>query len=166
MSKLAVPPLSLKQIRNAAKILRLMLGHQENGWIDIVADLEKLQDHGYTVEICSRNELGEKHGETYPSLKKIKIREDVYDRACDGYGRDRLTIAHEIAHCFIHREDKVSFARTENVLPYMDPEWQANAFAGEYLAPYSYLNDLSVHEIANLYGISVQAASIQKNRRY
>ncbi len=164
MSSLAVTPLSLNQIRNAANVFRLLFGYKEDSWLDIVAVLEELQDYGYTVEICSQTELRDKHGETYPSLKKIRIRNDVYDRACDGYGRDRLTIAHEIAHCFLHRGDKVSFARMENVPAYMNPEWQANAFAGEVLAPYKCVKDMDISAISEHYGVSKQAAIIQKSR--
>lgn len=49
--------------------------------------------------------MGAKHGETIPSENRIRIREDVYERACNGYGRDRLTMAHELGHLLLHRDD-------------------------------------------------------------
>ena len=33
----------------------------------------------------------------------IKIREDVYERAIKGYGRDRFTLAHELGHFLMHQ---------------------------------------------------------------
>lgn len=61
----------------------------------------------------------------------------------------------------------LSLARNANqkVAAYSDPEWQANAFAGELLAPHRFLKGKSVDEIANSYGISISAAQVQKNRR-
>lgn len=40
--------------------------------------------------------MGDKEGETIPSLNLIKIREDVYDKAVAGDGRARFTILHEL----------------------------------------------------------------------
>mgnify|MGYP000952505712 FL=1 len=43
----------------------------------------------------------------------------------------------------------------------MDPEWQANAFAGELMAPYDLVKNMSVEEISEKCGMSMTAASIQ-----
>ena len=47
----------------------------------------------------------------------------------------------------------------------MDPEWQANAFAGELLAPFQYIKHMDIFDISTQYGVSIEAASVQKNRR-
>lgn len=97
--------------------------------------------------------------------KKI-IYNDIDSTIVNGFLKavNRLTIAHEIAHCFLHRGDKVSFARMENVPAYMNPEWQANAFAGEVLAPYKCVKDMDISAISEHYGVSKQSAIIQKSR--
>ena len=43
----------------------------------------------------------------------------------------------------------------------MDPEWQANTFAAELMAPYKLIRGLSVEEIMEKCGMSFTAASIQ-----
>ena len=99
MISIMMPPLSLAQIRGSAARLRNILGIPEDSYVDIVKIMDNLPDtFGVVVEIVPVQEMGEKHGETYPVAKKIRLREDVYDRACQGYGRDRLTLAHELAH--------------------------------------------------------------------
>lgn len=95
----------------------------------------------FQLEIVPREEMGNKHGETYPSKNLIRIREDVYMNAVEGNGRDRLTIAHEIGHLLLHDDDSIALCRlepNEKLKPYEDPEWQADAFGGELLAS-SYL---------------------------
>ena len=168
MSGLMMPPLFLVQIREKASAFRKIFGQTENGYVDIVRILETLQDYGVEIEIAPVHEMANKHGQTYPAKSKIVIREDVYERACDGHGRDRLTIAHEIGHLILHSTDKISLARVEKeyeVPICCDPEWQANAFAGELLAPFRFIKGLSISEIQRQYGVSEQAARVQKTRR-
>lgn len=45
----------------------------------------------------------------------------------------------------------------------MNPEWQANVFAGELMAPYDLVKDMSVIDIANRCGMSISAAEVQYN---
>lgn len=168
MSGLMMPPLSLEQIREKASAFRKIFGLTENGYVDIVKVLESLQEYGVEIEIAPVHEMANKHGQTYPAKPKIVIREDIYERACEGHGRDRLTIAHEIGHLFLHGTDKISLARVEKeyeIPTWCDPEWQANAFAGELLAPFRFIRDLGIPEIQRRYGVSAQAAKVQKTRR-
>ena len=163
-----MPPLSLEQIREKASAFRKIFGLTENGYVDIVKVLEALQEYGVEIEIAPVHEMANKHGQTYPAKPKIVIREDIYERACDGYGRDRLTVAHEIGHLFLHGTDKISLARVEKeyaVPTWCDPEWQANAFAGELLAPFRFIKELSISDIQAKYGVSATAANVQKTRR-
>ena len=59
-------------------------------------------------------------------------------------GRARFTVAHEIGHRVLHREPMRSVGRGNSratrlkrteILPYRDPECQANRFASEFLMP-------------------------------
>lgn len=167
MAGLSVPPLSLKQIRKRCELIRTIFNIQLNEPVDIVKVFEYiLTQIGVEFEVVPKHEMGAKHGETIPSENRIRIREDVYERACNGYGRDRLTMAHELGHLLLHRVETITFAREDGgIPPYKDPEWQANAFAGELLAPYEYIKDMSVIDIASYYGITEKAASIQRRRK-
>lgn len=168
MSGLMMPPLSLREIRVKAAGVRRIFGQPEDGDLDIVSIFESLQKYGVTTEIVPQEQLRDKHGETFPLQVKILIREDVYDRACSGYGRDRLTIAHEIGHLFLHGGANISLARVEpnyQIPIFCDPEWQANAFAGELLAPFRFIQELSIPDIMSRYKVSESAAKVQKSRR-
>ncbi|MDU7823411.1 MAG: ImmA/IrrE family metallo-endopeptidase [Veillonella sp.] len=167
MAGLSVPPLSLKQIRKRCELIRRIFNIPLNAPIDIVKVFEYiLTQIGVEFEIVPKHEMGAKHGETIPSENRIRIREDVYERACYGHGRDRLTMAHELGHLLLHRVETITFAREDgDIPPYKDPEWQANAFAGELLAPYEYIKDMSIIDIASHYGITEKAASIQRRRK-
>ena len=95
----------------------------------------------------------------------MKIREDVYERATMGVPRDIFTIAHEIGHALLHDDiEEIALARNdENIKAYENPEWQANTFAGELIAPSDTVKGLSVEEIASIYNCSLQVAEIQLN---
>ena len=43
----------------------------------------------------------------------------------------------------------------------MDPEWQADEFAAELLAPGYLIKDMSVEDVSDKFGISYQCANIQ-----
>jgi Zn-dependent peptidase ImmA (M78 family) len=90
----------------------------------------------------------------------MKIREDVYEGAVKGNPRDRFTLCHELGHYLLHQPQQISFARGA-VPKYCDPEWQANTFAGELMAPSNLIQNMTVDEIAEQCGISKTAASIQ-----
>ena len=135
-------------------------------------------DSDFTLEILSDEEMenGALHGETIPSLHTIRLSESVYNGAngaCGGSGRDRMTIAHEIGHYLMHFDECPTFASVENnyeIPAYRSSEWQAKAFAGELLIPYTEKNKLSVQDITDFYGVSEEAAIFQKckadNRNY
>ena len=113
MSGLMMPPLTLEEIREKVRSIRKIFGLSEDGYVDIVKVFESLPDYGVDIEIDAIEDMDNKHGQTYPAKPKIVIREDIYERACEGHGRDRLTIAHEIGHLFLHGTDKISLARVE-----------------------------------------------------
>lgn len=167
MTTYMMPPLGLRDIRGYASRFRQIFKCDADGYVNIVKIFESLADLGVDIEIVPQSVLGDKHGETFPVQQKIQIREDVYERACDGHGRDRLTIAHEIGHLVLHGPKKISLARLASgasIPTYCDPEWQANAFAGELLAPFQFIHGLSVDEVKLKYGVSAQAAQVQLRR--
>ena len=139
-------PLGRKDIRKKAQAIRLIAERfgciPDGTWFDIIRFVEHVLpqiDSKFTLEIVSLGEMRDLHGETLPEECTIKIREDVYLRACNGEGRDRLTIAHEVGHYLLHGDRTVRLTRVQpgrRVKTFCAPEWQANAFAGEWLVDY------------------------------
>ena len=75
-----------------------------------------------------------------------------------------MTIAHELAHYLLHRSIRLGLARRaegESIPRYKDPEWQATAFAAEFLMPADEIRHMSIYDIASTYGVSKQAAAFQ-----
>lgn len=162
----AVTPRSRAELRAAAMLLRRKFGFSDDAPVDPLRILEMLDKFGADFEIVPEWELGEKHGETILEQGVIKIREDVYKGAVNGKGRDRFTICHEIAHLFLHGKlsHGVSLSRmgSEYVPVYMDPEWQANAFAAEFMMPYNKLRSgMTALDVMQTYGVSKAAAQNQ-----
>lgn len=108
--------------------------------------------------------MGDIQGLTYPDSGIVKIREDVYEGAVRGNGRDRLTMAHELFHLLWHEDSNITFARggfDEEIRRFEDPEWQADAFGGELLVPHHLTAGLSPEQIAEQCGVSMAAARVQ-----
>ncbi|MFY8325825.1 ImmA/IrrE family metallo-endopeptidase [Pseudoalteromonas sp. ZZD1] len=166
-----VPPESRHAIREAASIVRLTLEKKKGSsslYLPIIEMLEftlpKL-DNEFNFEVLPKSVMQSNHGLTIPEQKTIMLREDVYERALDGCGRDRMTAAHELGHYILHSNLEVTLARTnEELRPFEDSEWQANCFGGEILMPYT-KKDLLIgktpQEIADLCGVSLEAATYQ-----
>ena len=161
-------PLSRNQIRMYAKGLRKMLGLENAEYIDIIGLVENVlpglfSGSPLSVDIIDKKTLGNNQGLTFPEKGKMLIREDVYEGACHRNGRDRMTIAHELGHYLLH--DDLGLARTEgNVPTYCDPEWQATAFAAEFLMDHDVIAHMSVEEVMEKCGVSYSAACYQKRQ--
>lgn len=119
---------------------------------------------GFALEVGTMAQMGSNHGLTIPSENVIRLREDVYDRCCEGQGRDRFTAAHELGHYLMHRNAPIKFHRAEQGrLPaYLDSEWQANRFAGAILMPESLMRECNtLFDVMRRFGVSYDAASYQ-----
>lgn len=163
MQKVSVEPMSRERIRQLTKKFRNIFGLEEVLNFPILQFIEwVLPELGLDFEVVPVDELGNAYGVTHTKKGVMSIREDVYNRAVNGNARDRFTLCHELGHFLLHTPEKVSFARGE-VPTYMDPEWQANVFAGELMAPYELVKDMSVAEIAEECGMSFSAAQVQYN---
>lgn len=164
-----VKPLSRKKIREIAKKIRKICGIQDNQEFPVIIFLEfVLEKFDYTYDICPKSELKSEYAKTIPSQKILKIRQDVYERAINRVPRDIFTIAHEIGHAILHDDiQEIALARNdEEIKAYENPEWQANTFAGELIAPSDTVRGLDIEEIANIYNCSLQVAEIQLNNCY
>lgn len=161
MENVSVKPMSRNGIRRFTKRIREIFGLENELYFPIVQVIEGIMPNlGLNYEIVSAQEMGNTYGVTFTSSGIMKIREDVYIGAVNGNSRDRFTLCHELGHFLMHSPERVSFARGE-VPKYMQPEWQANVFAGELMAPYDLVKDMSACEIAIKCGMSGAAASVQ-----
>ncbi len=159
--------ISRNDIRHIVREIRRGVHMEGSLYFPIIPFLENILPiliPDFQLEIVPKSEMGNKHGETYPSRNLIRIREDVYLNAVNGSGRDRLTIAHEIGHLLLHDDNSIAMCRLEpnqKLKPYEDPEWQADAFGGELLAPSYLIKGLSNWEVQERCGVSEAAASVQ-----
>lgn len=158
-------PTSRREIRMAANLVRKIQG-DEGLYFDIMRFLEQtlpIIQPGFSLCVKPKQEMGECHGLTFPEQKEIWLREDIYDGAMEGKGRDRLTAAHELFHLLFHAKNQIGFARTGGgeIPAYKDPEWQADAFGGELLIPYDKAMHLTIPQIIASCGVSEKAARFQ-----
>ena len=161
-----VPPLSRKTIRREADAIRESIGWTKP-YFPIVGYLEhvlpRLLDD-FALDVMEIPDLGADHARTYPSERLIQVRLDVYEGACRGKGRDRLTLAHELGHLVLHQRIALTRSVRDDSIPaYSSSEWQASCFGGELLMPADHVRSCgSVREIATTCVVSVDAATTQR----
>lgn len=167
MSCYKASAISRKNIQDFIRYLKKIVHLENEMYFPVVQFLENILPiliPEFQLEIVPKREMGNKHGETYPSRNQIRIREDVYLGAVAGCGRDRLTIAHEIGHLFLHEDDSIALCKlapNEKLRPYEDPEWQANAFGGELLASTYLIKGMTAADVSEQCGVSMDAARVQ-----
>ncbi len=168
MSQYVSKPLSREDIRKYSCGIRKIL-HLENCLrFPIVEFFEVMpewfaQSNFYT-EIVEDTEMPPNiHAEYDLRTNSIRIKNSVYEGACAGSGRDRMTMAHEIGHFLIIRQNGVQLCRSfsEQVPTFQDPEWQAKCFAGELLIPAHLVHGMPSAKIAEECGVSLDAAIYQ-----
>ncbi len=158
---------SRKQIEDNVLKLKQVFGLEEHLCFPIVKFIEWILpklDENFQLEIVDVHELKGKYAEAIPSKHKIRIREDVYNDACDNKARARFTLCHEVGHYFMHDENTVSLYRIDGnsrIPSYQDPEWQANTFASYLLMTPKHIKNLSIDEICEKCKVSKKAAEIQ-----
>lgn len=161
--------ISRDDIRRFVRSIKKLVGLEDELYFPILSFVENILPilvPDFQFEVVPESEMGNKHGETYPSKNLIRIREDIYLRAAAGEGRDRLTVAHEVGHLFLHEDDAIALCRLEpgeKLKPYEDPEWQADAFGGELLASSYLIVGMSQSEVERKCGVSSAAARVQLN---
>ncbi len=157
--------LSRIKIRDLTRELREIIGVQNELYFPIVYFIEWVlgnPDNDFNFKIVPIAEMEDTYGTTNTESNIMKIREDVYDGAVAGNPRDRFTLCHELGHFLLHQPQFISFAR--GAIPtYCQPEWQANTFAAELMAPYDLVKNMSPEEISLKCGMSKMAANIQYN---
>lgn len=170
MTSYMVEAKSRKEIRSLVRVFRQHFNIDDCLYFPIVELLDVLAVFfpDYNYEIVEDNELpADTHADTDITTGNIRIKQTVYDRACAGEGRDRMTIAHEIGHYFMLKFCGFKLERNfseKNVDTCRDPEWQAKCFAGELLVPAHLVNGMTQAEISVRCGVSLDAAGIQHKK--
>ncbi len=167
-----VPPVSRHDLRVYAKNIRNNLGLSQAPYFPIVALLEAMYPMGINQDIFDDDDWNRKFGKAKHAVysltdRIINIKQSVYDGAVADCGRDRFTIAHEIAHALLLDGHNVQVAKsrgTENIPVFKDPEWQADCLAGELLMPYHLCRNMSVQDIMVQCKVTEQAARCQKSK--
>lgn len=167
MSEYKVSPKSRQNIREITRDIRKKSGYEYKLYFPIVEFLElsilkTFPD--FELEIKSAKEMNDICGNTDPSNHKIILNEKIYQKAINGDGFARMTIAHEIGHLYMHDSKSISICKLkpgEKVRPFEDPEWQADVFGGEFLASYYLINNLTINEISEKCGVTKRAAKVQ-----
>lgn len=163
MSTIIVSPKSKKDIINLAQAMRANV-KSENLSFDVCRFMEediRKMDPSFNYEYVETSKLPQNTYAYYnPSTNTIAIDENVYLEACEGNGRHRFTIAHEIGHYFTSDAIACVKGNFEDIPIYYNPEWQANVFASELLMPSDLIGNMEVEEIVEKFQVSKQAAVI------
>ena len=164
-----VKGMSKREIRELAKMIRKKCGLDRTYNVPVCHFFEWIMEKlfpDFEWEIVPDYTMTEE-GVTFSGAKKIEIRQDVYVAACNGDGRARFTIMHEVGHFILHGPNRIALCRLspgENISKFEDPEWQADAFGGELLMYYPLIKNLSTNEIAEKCGVTPRAARVQKSK--
>ena len=167
MQTYVAQPCSRRDLRRLAMGIRLKLGLEDSLYFPVVQLLELMSAifPRFHFEIVEDGELPPGvHADTDVENHIVRIMQSVYDGACAGSGRDRMTIAHEIGHYLLLCVWGFRFQRNfaGNAVPTcQDPEWQAKCFAGELLVAAHLTGHMSPKAIAVVCGVSLLAAQTQ-----
>ena len=166
------PPLSRLQLRELARIFRKGLMLDDAIKLPVTQIVESfpliIGDEDFYFEYVDNSYFPENtHAAYYPEDNCIRVKESVYLSACNGDGRDRMTLMHEISHALLLKVCGVQFNRRfegQVVEPFRDPEWQAKCLAAELMIPYHLVKDWNPFDIAEKCEVSFQAACYQKSK--
>jgi hypothetical protein len=168
VSHLAVEatPMSRAVIAQTADKLRSLFKMDNVKMLPIVEIAElilpRLFDDYFFIP-SSQEEMGNDEGKKLLGKRIILIRDDVYEGACMGIGRDRFTITHEISHLILHSDDRLVMNRSSVSVPaYKNPEWQANTLSSFLLMPKKFIIGYNhIEDICKDFGVSIEAAEIR-----
>jgi transcriptional regulator with XRE-family HTH domain len=133
---IVVPPLSIEKLRDFAEQVRSVFVEDDQIEFPIMDVIEFRLGHifeGFYIDIRDKESMGEDEGRVIGGTKGLALREDVYEGAWNGNGRDRFTACHEFGHFLMHRTITMARTREDTDKIFCDAEWQADTFAGTLL---------------------------------
>ena len=105
MSQFIAKPMSTDDILHLTNRLRRKLNLYDRTYFPIVEFIETVLpeiDPKFSYLYVAKNEMPDTYAYFDNVANSIVVREDVYDRALNGSGRDRFTLAHELGHYVLH----------------------------------------------------------------
>lgn len=160
-----VAPRSRKQIEEYALAVRRALGVPDSSRVDMLKLLELVLPRlfeDYRFEVVPDRELGDAEATTSMTERCIKFSETCYEAARGGHARYPFTLAHELGHLLLHTGNSAQLARGVSVKPYVNAEWQADAFASAFLMPAHEVAKCScISDVMLRFGVSRPAAEVR-----
>lgn len=159
-------PMRRSEIRDVTIKIRSIFGLHDIPHFPILHALENILPQimpEAVFEVVESDQMPGMYAEAIPATFSIRVRQDVYTGVCADNPRDRFTLAHELGHLVLHADHRLQrMAAPINVKAFQDPEWQANAFAGELLMPLHIYRRLKTPEDAcTVFGVSRRALEVQ-----
>ena len=166
MAKYMCEPKKREEIKAVAKWFRHRYGIEKYVYFPVLEIMDVFSlDNKVSFDIVDEDELDVNTlADTDIFNNVIRIKESVYQKACDGDGLARMTIVHEMGHYVLLKVFGILFARNTKdvkVRTCMDPEWQAKCFAGEAMIDDELTANMTVEEIKEQCGVSYPAARYQ-----
>lgn len=161
-----VSPKSEEEIKGYAASIRKFFSMNQLKSFDIVRFIELILTQvyrGFRFEVVEDYELPDREAEMSPSDFCIRVRQSVYKKACELDGHARFTLAHELGHFILHRDQGLAFGRPAmngSIPAYKNSEWQADTFARHLLVPEDMAKGMNSLEIAAVFDVSRQVAAI------
>lgn len=164
-----VSPLSNEKIKAYAHRLRDALQISKHSYLRLDVLLEGLvASESIDLEVVEDHELPKRYAVTYPDKNKIIIQLSIYEALCAGDNHARFTIAHELGHLIMHR-NQMAYARSKvagSHKIYEDSEWQADVFASHFLIDSRLVTrSMGSDDISRTSGVSLSASEawLRKN---
>lgn len=172
MSEYCIEPKSRKELRRVALRIREACGLKDCLYFPIVEFMEQIMPkmfENYNFEIIEDDKLPPNQDAVTVienGFGTVKIKQSVYEGACDGNGQHRMTIAHEIVGhfipmCVLGFKLYRSF-NDERIEAFRDPEWHAKCIAGEFMMAYHLVSGFSSTQLKEMCGVSSSAAKYQR----
>lgn len=159
-----------KRLRKEAYMLRMRFGLDKIKKFPVMEFLELIMlqiDEEFMLVPVEDDDLKGRAAETIPAEHMIRVKQSVYDAACQGSYWARTVMAHELGHYVLHGEETVAYAHgapDERVPDEINAERQADIFAAELLAPVHLVDETSDYLVSKHFGITRGMARSQMNQ--
>lgn len=160
-------PLKVLEIEKIARNVREKYNISFDSPFPILDFIEELSEQNLlTVQYLEDDDLlfeADTPAKYNPVDNFIYVKESVLQELEDKEFRANFTLAHELFHFLQFRVLNFQFEEVDDCPNYMNPEWQANEFAGQLLLPTKYIvGDCDTKNIAEKFNISEECVVTRK----